>query len=56
MDEFANLRSITARKMKVQLEWEDEIRRMNRAGWSTRTLADPAGVSHMKIWELTRND
>jgi len=54
MDEFATLRTLTVQKRKAQQEWENEVIRLKRAGWSTRSLADPAGVSHMTIWELGR--
>ena len=54
VDEFAELRAATRRKQEAQVAWEKELVRMRRAGWSTRVLADPAGVSHMTVWELTR--
>lgn len=54
VDEFSTLRQATEAKRKAQLAWEAEIVRMRAAGWSTRALADPAGVSHMTVWELTR--
>ena len=53
-DEFAALREFTRRKRKAQQDWENEVLRLKQAGWSTRALADPAGVSHMTIWELGR--
>lgn len=53
-DEFTALRKATEAKKKAQLAWEAEIVRMRKDGWSTRALADPAGVSHMTVWELTR--
>jgi lambda repressor-like predicted transcriptional regulator len=53
-DEFTALREATEAKKKAQLAWEAEIVRMRKDGWSTRALADPAGVSHMTVWELTR--
>ena len=54
MDEFATLRTLTVQKRKAQQDWENEVIRLKQAGWSTRTLAGPAGVSHMTVWELGR--
>ena len=54
IDEFAALREFTRRKQKAQQDWENEVIRLKQAGWSTRTLAGPAGVSHMTVWELGR--
>ena len=53
-DEFGRLREFTALKNTVQRQWENEIIWLRRQGYSTRALADPAGVSHMTVWELTR--
>ena len=54
VDEFSSLRQATEAKRKAQLAWEAEIVRMRKAGWSTRALADPPGVSHMTVSELPR--
>ena len=54
VDEFAALREFTRRKAKAQQDWENEVIRLRAAGFSTRSLASPAGVSHMTVWELTR--
>ena len=54
IDEFAALREFTRRKQKAQQDWENEVIRLRGNGWSTRALANPAGVSHMTVWELTR--
>ena len=54
IDEFADLRAATARKVRAQQEWENEVMRLRQAGWSVRALAAPAGVSHMTVWELTK--
>ena len=54
VDEFETLRELARRKQAAQVAWESELVRLRRAGWSTRALAAPAGVSHMTVWELTR--
>jgi len=54
VDEFSALREFTRRKQKAQQDWENEVIRLRGNGWSTRALANPAGVSHMTVWELTR--
>ena len=54
IDELAALREFTRRKQKAQQDWENEVIRLRNNGWSTRALANPAGVSHMTVWELTR--
>lgn len=54
VDEFAALREFTRRKHKAQQDWENEVLRLKAAGFSTRALATPAGVSHMTVWELGR--
>ena len=54
IEEFAALREFTRRKHKAQQDWENEVIRLRKSGWSTRALATPAGVSHMTVWELTR--
>ena len=53
-DEFARLREATARRQKAQQEWENAIIELRGQGYSTRALADPAGVSQLTVWELTR--
>lgn len=55
MDEFADLRKATRNKEQAILAWEAEVKKMRLSGWSTRAIADPAGVSHMTVWELTRD-
>ena len=54
VDEFARLREFTKMKQQIQRQWESEIVALREQGYSTRALADPAGVSHMTVWELTR--
>jgi len=54
VDEFERLREFTALKNTVQRQWENEIIALRKQGYSTRALSDPAGVSHMTVWELTR--
>ena len=54
VDEFGRLREFTKMKQQIQRQWENEIIALRKQGYSTRALSDPAGVSHMTVWELTR--
>ena len=45
-DELAALRRITQRRLRAEVEWREEIRRLFEAGHSLEEIAAAAGVRH----------
>jgi len=51
-DPFAKIRTLTMKREQVQDEWRSEVLNLRAAGYSTRAIAQVAGVSHDTIWKL----
>ena len=53
-DPFDFIRRLTARREQAEYEWQREVSALRSLGFSTRAIAQAAGVSHDTIWRLTR--
>jgi ribosomal protein S11 len=53
-DPFATIKLLAQQREKVQHEWNQEIRALHAAGFSLRSIADVAGVSHDTIWKRVK--
>lgn len=53
-DPFAPLRRTTAAREHAEYEWNREIIALHALGFSTRAIAEVAGVSHDSIWRRVR--
>lgn len=51
-DPFGKIRQLTMRREQALDEWRTEVLYLKAAGFSTRAIADVAGVSHDTIWKL----
>lgn len=53
-DPFAQIRVLARKREEVQHEWSQEIKQLHAAGFSLRTIADVAGVSHDTVWRRVK--
>ena len=53
-DPFSKIRDLAAQREQVKHEWSQEVKALHAAGYSLRTIADAAGVSHDTIWKRVR--
>lgn len=53
-DPLAAVKRLTVRRGKLNTEWQDAIREAHRNGQSLRTIAEAAGVSHMRVQQIVR--
>lgn len=53
-DPFAQIRILAKRRRETQHEWSQEIKHLHAAGFSLRTIAEAAGVSHDTVWKKVR--
>ena len=53
-DPFAQIRVLARKREEVQHEWSQEIKQLHAAGFSLRTIADVAGVSHDTVWRKVK--
>jgi len=51
-DPFGKIRTLTMKRERAQDEWREEVRYLRAAGFSTRAIAQVAGVSHDTIWKV----
>jgi len=51
-DPFNKIRTLTIKREQVQDDWRFEVLNLKAAGYSTRAIAQVAGVSHDTIWKL----
>lgn len=51
-DPFEKIRRLTMRREAVTDDWYEEVRLLKAAGFSTRAIADVAGVSHDTVWKV----
>ena len=51
-DPFEKIRTLTMKREQAQDEWREEVRYLRAAGFSTRAIAQVAGVSHDTIWKV----
>ena len=50
-DPFETIRRLTARREDAEDAWRSEVLNLRAAGFSTRAIAQVAGVSHDTIWK-----
>lgn len=53
-DPFDKIRLLTLRRESASDNWREELLLLRAAGWSTRAIAEVAGVSHETVWKATR--
>ena len=51
-DPFEKVRALATKREMVDDEWRFEVRTLKAAGFSLRSIAQAAGVSHDTIWKL----
>lgn len=53
MSEWANLERLTEERRAIDALWRDEVRRLGKV-YSTRLVADRAGISHNAVWKIVK--
>jgi hypothetical protein len=53
-DPFEKLRKAARVREQANREWREEVRAAHAAGFSLRTVADIAGVSHDTVWRTVK--
>jgi len=53
-DPFKKMRAAAKKKNDATREWVDEMVALRAAGYSVRTIAEVAGVSHDTVWKRAR--
>lgn len=53
-DPFTALREAAQERIDAQDRWRAEVRACRAAGYSLRTIADAAGVSHDTVWKVIK--
>jgi hypothetical protein len=53
-DELLRLRAVTKRRQKADEEWREAIRTAVGDGLSLRQVADAAGITHVGVLRITR--
>ena len=51
-DPFENIRALTERRERADWAWRCEVMNLRASGYSTRAIAQVAGVSHDTIWKI----
>jgi len=51
-DPFNKIRTLTIKREQVQDDWRFEVLNLKAAGYSTRAIAQVAGVSHDTVWKV----
>jgi len=53
-DPFAKMRDVSKRRQEATYEWVQEMKALRAAGFSVRTIAEVANVSHDTVWRQAR--
>lgn len=53
-DPFSGLREAAEARIEAHDRWRAEVRAARAAGYSLRTIADAAGVSHDTVWKVIK--
>ena len=51
-DPFSKIRTLTMKREQSHDDWRAEVLNLRAAGYSTRAIAQVAGVSHDTVWKL----
>jgi IS30 family transposase len=53
-DPFEKLRRVSRERQELTFEWVQEMKALRAAGYSVRTIAEVANVSHDTVWRQSR--
>jgi hypothetical protein len=53
-DPFEGLRAAARARIEAHDRWREEVRAARAVGFSLRTIAEAAGVSHDTVWKEVR--
>jgi IS30 family transposase len=53
-DPFEKLRRVSRARQELTFEWVQEMKALRAAGYSVRTIAEVANVSHDTVWRQAR--
>jgi DNA-binding NarL/FixJ family response regulator len=51
-DPFARIKELAVRREETDWAWRCEVLNLRAAGFSTRAIAQVAGVSHDTVWRV----
>jgi IS30 family transposase len=51
-DPFEKIRRLADEREQADESWRQEVRALRAAGFSTRAIAEVAGVSHDTVWKV----
>ena len=51
-DPFKKIRKLTDGREQADWQWRTEVLNLRAAGFSTRAIAQVAGVSHDTVWKV----
>ena len=53
-DPFEKMRAVSKARQELTFEWVQEMKALRAAGYSVRTIAEVANVSHDTVWRQAR--
>jgi transposase-like protein len=53
-DPFTKMRELSKQRQQASYDWIQEIKALRAAGYSVRTIAEVANVSHDTVWRQSQ--